>query len=80
MQQQKQKLCISEGVTMKSELITKLNTEISVISPETIRQHEASGDLDEWIYDWRMEIAATSCGLYLLLYEMARLLDLETGK
>ena len=65
---------------MKSELITKLNTEISVIDPDTIRQHMEYGDLDEWITDWRMEIAATSFGLYSLLYEMARLLDIEGRK
>ena len=65
---------------MKSELITKLNTEISAIDPDTIRQHEASGDLDEWIYDWRVEIAATSFALFFLLSDMARLLDIKGKK
>ena len=65
---------------MKSELITKLNTEISVINPETIRQHEATGDLDEWITDWRMEIAATSFALFFLLSDMASLLGIEDKK
>lgn len=65
---------------MKSELITKLNTEISVISRETIRQHEASGDLDEWITEWREEIASTSFALFFLLSDMARMLGMEVKK
>ena len=66
---------------MKSELITKLNIQISLINPETIRQHEQYGDLDEWIAEWRTEMAALSFGLYSLLFEMNRLIERsEDGK
>ena len=58
---------------MKSELITKLNTEIAMIDSTAIKAHMEQGDLDEWLDDWRMEISATSFGLYALLYELAKL-------
>lgn len=57
---------------MKSELITKLNIQISLIDPETIRQHEQYGDLDDWIAEWRTETAAVSFGLYTLMYEVLK--------
>ena len=57
---------------MKSELITKLNIQISLINPETIRQHEATGDMDDWIAEWRTETAAVSYGLYALMYEVLK--------
>jgi hypothetical protein len=52
---------------MKSKLITKLNIQISCINTETIRQHEATGDLEDWIAEWRTETGAISFALFAFM-------------
>ena len=50
---------------MKNDLICKLNDQIAKIDPVTIREHLAKGDLDDWIYEWRIETAGISFGLFV---------------
>ena len=57
---------------MKSDLVSKLNTQISMIDPTSINAHIENGDLDEWIEEWRKETASVSFGLFSLIYELAR--------
>ena len=56
---------------MKSELISKLNRQISAINDVSIKAHMDQGDLEEWLDEWRIETAAVSFGIYVLIYELA---------
>lgn len=49
---------------MKTDLISRLNKQISQIDTASIRAHIDKGDLDDWIEDWRIETAAVSFGLF----------------
>jgi hypothetical protein len=49
---------------MIDDLITKLNNQISMIETRTIKEHLDKGDLEEWLYNWRIEVSAISFGLF----------------
>lgn len=55
---------------MKSELITRLNTQLAMIDTDAIKAHTEKGDLEAWIWDWRVEMAALSFALYLKIYAL----------
>ena len=56
---------------MTIDLISKLNTQIAKMDASVIEAHMAKGDLDEWVEDWRIEMASISLGLFALIYQIS---------
>ena len=49
------------------DLITKLNNQIAEIDTDNIEAHIKNGDLDSWLVGWRIEIAAISFALFVMM-------------
>ena len=65
---------------MNDKLIAELNSKIAEIDGNEIRKHIDQGNLDEWLWDWRVEIASVSFGLYSELYENSKNLTFDELK
>ena len=57
---------------MKSELISKLNTQIAMIDTNAINDHIEQGDLEEWLWDWRIEMGALSFALFMRIFLLTK--------
>ena len=53
---------------MKSELITRLNTQLAMIDTDAIKAHTEKGDLNEWVLDWHIEMSTLILALFLKIY------------
>ena len=66
---------------MKTDLISRLNKQISQIDTASIRAHIDKGDLDDWIQEWRIEAASLSFELFSQIDCLKReVLRMQTGK
>ena len=66
---------------MQDDLITKLNNLIADINSEEIESHVNNNTLNDWLNAWKMEIAAVSMGLFIIInskeQELNRLRNFE---
>ena len=50
---------------MESNLISDLNTQIAMITPESIQTHLDKGDLADWLSEWRAKTAGIGFELFV---------------
>lgn len=60
---------------MESNLISDLNTQIAMITPESIQTHLDKGDLADWLSEWRGKSAGISFELFMRKEEVTQALS-----